>query len=147
MVLGVDASGGMLRKAERRSNRAGWTQVHTQQASADRVNPDWIESVLGQPEVDGILCALGLTALPNWKATFDQMFSCLHTGGRFVLFDVYAEERTRATKSVELVARADLSRAVWQPLEDRCDEFERTVLPADVETFGGELYVAAGTKV
>ena len=145
-VLGVDASRGMLRKAQRRIRREGWTHVQTKQARAEDIDGGWLSQTIGQPEVDGILCALGLTALPEWEATFDQLFTCLRTGGRFVLFDVYAAERTRETTSVELVARADLSREVWRPLEARCADFERTVLPADAKTFGGELYVASGTK-
>ncbi|GAB5534223.1 MAG: hypothetical protein Rubg2KO_04720 [Rubricoccaceae bacterium] len=145
-VLGVDASGGMLRKAERRVRREGWTHVQTKQALAKDIDATWLSRAIGQPEVDGILCAIGLTALPEWEATFEQLFSCLRAGGRFVLFDVYAAERTRQTASVERVARADLSREVWRPLEARCEDFERTILPADAKTFGGELYVAAGTK-
>ena len=68
------------------------------------------------------------------------------TRGRFVLFDVYARERTRQTISVETVARADLSREAWRPLESACADFERVVLPADPAVFGGELYVASGTR-
>jgi len=145
-VLGVDASGGMLRKAQRRIRRNGWSHVQTKQALAEEINSTWLSRTIGQPEVDGVLCAIGLTALPDWEATFDRMFSCLRSGGRFVLFDVYAAERTRETKSVELVARADLSREAWRPLEAQCADFERMVLPADVVKFGGELYVASGTK-
>ena len=145
-VLGVDASRGMLRRAQRRVRREGWNIVQTKQAFAEAIDPAWLSRTIGQPEVDGVLCAIGLTALPEWDATFERLFSCLRPGRRFVLFDVYAAERTRQTKSVELVARADLSRDVWRPLEARCADFERTVLPADVKTFGGELYVASGTK-
>ena len=67
-------------------------------------------------------------------------------GGRFVLFDVHAAERTKETRSVELVARADLSREVWRPLEARCADFSREGLPADPAPFGGGLYGASGTK-
>lgn len=145
-VLGVDASSGMLRKARRRADRNGWTNVQTQQVDASSVDAAWVQQELARSDVDGVLCALGMTALPKWEATFERLFDLLRSGGRFVLFDVYAEVRTRETKSVELVARADLSREVWRPLEAHCADFERIVLPADVKTFGGELYVAAGTK-
>ena len=145
-VLGVDQSGGMLRKARRRVDRAGWGNVTLRQASAAEVDADLLNASLGRPQVDGVLCALGLTVLPDWEATFARLFALLRPGGRFVLFDVYAPERTRESRSVELVARADLSRAVWRPLEACCSDFERTVLPADAKKFGGELYVASGTK-
>ena len=145
-VLGVDRSSGMLRKARGRVERAEWPQVVLHQASVSEMGPAGIENNLGTPEVDAVLCALGLTGLPNWEAAFETLFACLRPGGRFVLFDVYAPARTRASRSVEFVARADLSRKAWQPLEVRCDDFTRTILPADPETFGGELYVASGTR-
>lgn len=141
-VIGVDASRGMLRRARRRVDRAGWDTVSLVHATAADASP----ARLGVEGVDGVLCALGLTALPDWEATFDRLFEVLRPGGRFVLFDVYAAERTKETRSVELVARADLSREAWRPLEARCADFSRDILPADPKTFGGELYVASGTK-
>lgn len=145
-VLGVDRSSGMLRRARRRVSRAGWHNVTLRQAPAANVDAELLRDTLGQREVDGILCALGLTALPQWEATFERLFSLLRPGGRFVLFDVYAAERTRQARSVELVARADLGRKAWLPLEAHCDDFERTMLPADAQQFGGALYVASGTR-
>lgn len=144
-VLAVDASNGMLRKARRRVERAGWETVTLRNASVADVDADLLAGALGQSQVDGVLCALGLTALPEWEAAFERLFSLLRPGGRFVLFDVYAPERTREARSVELVARADLSREAWHPLEAWCRDFEREVLLADVKKFGGELYVASGT--
>ena len=146
-VLGVDASSGMLRRARCRVDRAGWDNVTLHQAAAADVDADLLAGALGEPEVDGVLCALGLTALPEWEAAFERLFSLVRPGGRFVLFDAYAAERTREARSVELVARADLSRETWRPLAARCRDFAREVLPADVKKFGGELYVASGTKV
>jgi hypothetical protein len=115
-------------------------------AAAD-VNAALLADALGKPEVDGVLCALGLTVLPPWEETFETLFALISPGGRFVLFDVYASEHTRESRSVELVARADLSREAWHPLAARCDDFERKVLPADIRKFGGELYVASGTRM
>ncbi|WP_412063601.1 class I SAM-dependent methyltransferase [Rubrivirga sp. IMCC45206] len=145
-VLGVDASRGMLRQARRRIERAGWDTVALRRARAADVDADLLAGALGQPDVDALLCALGLTALPAWEAAFERLFARLRPGGRFVLFDVYAPERTREARAVELVARADLSREAWGPLAARCDDFEREVLSDDAKTFGGELYVASGTK-
>ena len=90
--------------------------------------------------------AISLTALPDWEAAFERLFEMLRLGGRFVLFDVYAAERTTETRAVELVARADPSREAWRPLEARCADFSREILPANPKTFGGDLYVASGTK-
>ena len=141
-VLGVDRSAGMLRRARRRA--AG--PVTLRRAPASAVDAALLDEAIDRPDIDGVLCALGLTALPDWEATFERLFALVRPGGRFVLFDVYAAERTRRTRAVERVAQADLSRRVWEPLADRSAEFGRDVLPADASTFGGELYVAWGTK-
>lgn len=141
-VVGLDASTGMLKRARRRVQRNGWANVTLHERRADAVGPN----VLGGGLADGVLCALGLTAFPDGEAAFERAFGLLRPGGRFVLLDVYARERTRQTASVELVARADLSREAWRPLEAACPDFERRVLPADPAVFGGELYVASGTR-
>lgn len=145
-VVGVDNSRGMLRQARRRVARAGWSNVALRKRSAIEVGTDLLIETVGAPVVDGVLCALGLTALPQWERTFERLFALVRPGGRFVLFDVYAPERTPQTRSVEVVARADLSRPAWQLLAAQCDDFVREVLPADEKRFGGELYVASGTR-
>jgi ubiquinone/menaquinone biosynthesis C-methylase UbiE len=145
-VLGVDASRGMLRQARRRVQRLGLPQVTLHHAPAAAVDAALLHRTLGADQLDGVLCALGLTALPDWEATFARLLALVRPGGRIVLFDVYAETRTRETRSVEVVARADLSRRAWEPLFAACDDAERVELPADPKTFGGMLYVASGTK-
>lgn len=145
-VIGVDASRGMLRQARRRADRAGWETVTLHHARAAEVDVVRTDTSAGTGGLDGILCALGLTALPDWEATFEGLFDLLRPGGRFVLFDVHAAERTKETRSVELVARADLSREAWRPLEARCADFHREILSASPNPFGGDLYVASGTK-
>lgn len=145
-VVGVDYSKGMLRRAARRVEQGGWENVTLRRASVNDLDAALVTEAVGQPEVDGVLCAIGLTALPNWEAAFERLFARVKPGGRFVLFDVYAGGRTRHARMVELVARADLSRRGWEPLAARCADFTREVLPADRKRFGGELYVAAGTR-
>lgn len=145
-VLGVDRSRGMLRRAHRRVQRAGWANVRLRRADVLSIDAEILAEALPTPGADAVLCSLGLTALPDWEAAFDRMFSLLRPGGRFVLFDVHAREPNRQTRAVELVARADLTREAWRPLAAWCGDFERRVLSSDVKTFGGELYVAAGTR-
>jgi len=146
-VMGIDASRGMLRRARRRVEQAGWNTVTLHHATAADVDPALLAGTPASADgPDAILCALGLTALPDWEATFERLFGLLRPGGRFSLFDVYAAERTMETWSVELVARADLSREAWRPLEAHCADAERVILPADPKVFGGDLYVASGTK-
>lgn len=141
-VVGVDASAGMLRQARRRVERAGWTNVTLVEADAQALAPD----VAGAEAVDGVIVALGLTAIPDWEGAFRRAFARLRPGGRFVIFDVHAERRTLQTRLVEWIARADLGRRVWAPLEAACPDFTREDTGAPARTFGGTLFVASGTK-
>src|SRR5690606_30191768 len=61
-VLGVDRSKGMLRQAQRRAARAGWDHGTLRRAEAADVGAGLGESALGKADLDGVLCALGLTA-------------------------------------------------------------------------------------
>jgi len=145
-IIGVDYSNGMLRRAARRIDRLNLENVRLVRASVKDIDVRWLEALIGRPEVDGILCSLGLTALPDWEAAFDALFALLRPGGRFVLMDVYSEDSSWSTRSVELIARAELCRKAWVPIADRCADFSRETLSTDRAKFGGELYVARGSK-
>lgn len=144
-IVGVDASAGMLRKAERRAERAGWASVTLLHRSVHDLSHAPPEAG-GPTSFDGVLCALGLTAFPDWERAFATLWGLLRPGGRFAILDVHAESRTFQTRSVELLARADLSRRTWAPLEAVATEFERRELDADPAKMGGTLFLASGTK-
>ena len=46
---------------------------------------------------------------------------------------------------VNLVARAEIQRRFWEPLEAVAEGFERRELPGRPE-FGGQLFLAAGRR-
>lgn len=139
-VVGLDASRGMLKRARRRVQREGWSQVilHNKRLPEDLpIGPE-------DPGFDAILCALGLSALP--EDAFEALWEQLRPGGRFVLFDVYAESPTLQTRVVERMAQANLGVRWWEGLATASRGFTKEVLPADPEKMGGELYLAAGWK-
>lgn len=145
-VVGVDASSGMLGKARRRVEKSGLVSVSLHQAMI----PDGLDAVGTEPH-DAIFCALGLSALP--QSTFSALWARLRPGGRFVLFDVFAEKPSLQTRIVEQMARARLTHRDWLQLESAALEtedpqraFRRVALPADPAQMGGELYFAVGVK-
>lgn len=146
LIIGIDRSRGMLGRAVRRVNKAGWNNVALVRADVHDLSEQLLAREAGTIRVDAILCALGLSTFPEWEAAFTRMFDLLRPGGRFVVLDVHASQRTRQTRAVELLARADLSREVWIPLEANTDDFSRNVLKTNHEVFGGDLFIAAGTK-
>ena len=141
-LVGVDGSTGMLRQARRRVDSAGWRNVTLVHADATSLR----ESDLDVTQLDGVLIALGLTAMARWEEALARALALLPAGGRCVILDVHAERRGLQTRIVELLARADLSRRVWEPLEAASADFERIDTGAPARTFGGTLYVASGTK-
>ena len=145
-LIAVDRSSGMLRKSELRAKRFGWTNVVHLEIDAGLLSKSEFERNTDLTGVDGIFCGLGLTAIDNWELVFNDLFDLLNPGGRFVIYDVHAEKKTPHRFAVELVARADLSRECWKPLECVTDDFNREILSDDISKFGGNLYVAHGTK-
>jgi len=88
---------------------------------------------------------LGLTAFPRHEEAFERLWSALEPGGLAVVVDVYAESPDFQGKMVNLVARADISRRAWEPLERSAEGFSKTDLPAN-DKYGGTLYLATGRK-
>jgi demethylmenaquinone methyltransferase/2-methoxy-6-polyprenyl-1,4-benzoquinol methylase len=145
-VVGVDLSEGMLWQARRRIERAGWANVTLARSDVHAFDADALEAACGRRAADAVLCTLGFTAFPDWETAFRRSFALLRPGGRYAILDVHAEHRTLQTRTVELVARAELSREVWRPLAAAVEDFERRDLPGDPAKLGGRLFVATGTK-
>lgn len=143
-VVGVDSSAGMLARAHRRAASRGWPQVVTAQHDVHQFDADALRALTDRTDCDAVLVFLGLTAFDRWREAFERICSLLRPGGRAVVVDVFAERPSLQGKMVNLVARADIRRRVWEPLQRASDDFERRVLPARRE-YGGELYVASGS--
>ncbi len=145
-IVGIDRSKGMLQRARRRTQKAGWPNVFLVQSDIHEFGARQLEEHCGRATADSVICALGLTVIPDWEAAFRHGFDLLRSGGRFAIFDVFAEKRTFQTWSTELISGGDTSRQVWKPLEAAAQDFEMTYLPGSPSVFGGRLFVATGTK-
>ncbi len=143
-IVGLDASTGMLGKAARRIARAGWKNVDLHLVDARALD----RSSLSGPEAgfDVVTCTLGLSAIPEWEEVFAKAFARLRPGGRFLVMDVWSERRVPQSLYVELIARADLRRQVWRPLEDASEDFSMRFLPGSPHIHGGRLFVACGRR-
>ncbi|MCB9598475.1 MAG: class I SAM-dependent methyltransferase [Sandaracinaceae bacterium] len=136
-VVGVDLSAGMVDKARARAERSGWGSR--------------VELVVGDVhtvEVEGydrLHVFLGMTAFPRHEEAFERLWAGLAPGGRAAVVDVYAEKPGFQGKMVNLVARADITRRAWEPLERLAEGFERVALPPNPK-YGGELWLATGRK-
>lgn len=145
VILGVDLSRGMLRKAERRVRTNEWSNVVLEECGVTEVDAALLERTLGRETVERIHIFLGMTAFPDPQPAFDNLWALLAPGGRVVMVDVYAESPSFQGKMVNLVARADIRRRVWEPLEAVGAEFERQELPSKPK-HGGTLILATAIK-
>lgn len=136
-VLAADLSRGMLAKATRSVQQHGWSNVETLQLD--------VLTLDREKAFDRIHVFLGLSTFPEWERAFANLWSALAPGGRMVIVDVHADPLTLRGRLVNLVARADIRRRTWQPLEEVCAEFQRVPLPQRKE-HGGAIFCATGLK-
>lgn len=146
VVVGVDRSAGMLARARRRVDDAGWTDVRLLDADATTLDAATLQAADLPTAFDAVVCSLGLTAFDRWEDVIATTWCLLRPGGRFVVFDVHAERRVLQTPIVEWMAQADLRRQVWTPLAALDPDFELTWLEGSAHTFGGKLFLATATR-
>ncbi len=139
-VLAVDLSKGMLRRAHERVSRNGWTNVDVLESDVHTLTP---ESLGGQ--VDRLHVFLGMSTFPRPDEAFERMWATLKPGGRCVVVDVFTERLGFQGRMVNLVARADIRRRSWEPLERVATGFSRIDLPS-LQKHGGTLFLAVGDK-
>lgn len=139
-VVGVDLSPGMLREARRRIEREGLANVSLLEKDALTVEH---ADLGGAP--DRLLVFLGMSVFPDHEAVFAHLWSLLAPGGRCVIVDVHAEAPGFQGKMVEWMARADLRRRSWEPLERVGTGFVREDLPQDAR-HGGRIMMASADK-
>ncbi len=84
-LTGLDFSGDMLRRAERRRAARDWNNVELLQADATQL-------ALGR-QFDAILFAYSLTMIPEWPRALERAVGHLRAGGRLVVLDFGQFER------------------------------------------------------
>ncbi len=145
-VLGLDRSEGMLRQAQQRLDRQGWSQVHLGQADVHAVDQAMLERIRGADvALDRLHIALGLSAFPRWREAFERLWGLLRPGGRCVIVDCHDPRPGLRGRMVNLIARAEIQRPVWEPLEQRAARYARRELPS-VPQHGGQLVLVTGIK-
>lgn len=146
-VLGIDFSEGMLKRAERRVARHGWSQVSTLLEDASKVQQADLNAACGESvRISGVLVTLGLSVIPGWEAVVRQMYDRLVPGGRFVVFDIHTQRWVPTTWIVKVVARADTQRRAWPLMEELGAEVTWRYLPGSPHLHGGTPYLAVARK-
>jgi demethylmenaquinone methyltransferase/2-methoxy-6-polyprenyl-1,4-benzoquinol methylase len=141
-VVGVDASPGMLQKAQARIRRNGWDNVEVRQVGSDHT-PEAIARESGA--IQRVHCFLSLSVIDAWREVLDGWWQVLEPGGRFVIADVHNPKPGPYAKLVQVIASASLPRKSWEPLAERCEDFALEWQKSSW-TLGGKLFIASGSK-
>ena len=124
ILIGVDSSAKMLTRAQEVVDQGGWKNVRLFQLDVRGLDTAGFEALMGADvPVDAILCTLGMSVFPDWRVVFDKTFTLLESGGKYGLMDLFNSDSTFSTKLVNLLARSDISRPVWEPLQARCVDY------------------------
>ncbi|MCP4439104.1 MAG: methyltransferase domain-containing protein [Aureispira sp.] len=146
-IWATDFSEGMLQKAQSTIDKNNWENIGLFQADARELTTSFVKEKTNKDlSFDRIICTLGLSVIPEWERVLDQMLGLLNENGRIVIMDAFADKRRFNTWLVEMVARGDMNRKIWQTLEPKVDNFHQEYLPVNEIKIGGKLFAATGTK-
>jgi ubiquinone/menaquinone biosynthesis C-methylase UbiE len=141
-VIGVDASAGMLRKAEALVRRRDFHNVELLQVGTEATSIAAIASRVGR--VDRVLCFLSLSVIDPWQLVLNGWLDVLPEGGALTIADVHNPRPGPYARLVELIARATLARKSWEPLQQRTTNFQLEWEPSSW-FLGGAFFLATGT--
>ncbi len=117
-IFAVDLSEGMLAKAEKMVLKKGYTNIEVIKENVLSLNCDWMNSLLNDSKFDAILCDLGLSGFPNWKAVIQNFYSMLKVGGRLVIMDFYIEKNTFRSKYLRFFGKGKTNRKISKFVSD-----------------------------
>lgn len=138
-VVALDYSGRMLDRARELAGREGWDQVEVVRAEAAHVP-------LPDSSLDGALCTLGLSAMPDPAAAIDEVYRCLRPGARFAILDAKPFERPWSVLN-PLVKAVFVATTNWNTGIDLAAALERVFGNVNRRMVnGGSAFVAVAEK-
>ncbi len=145
LIVGVDASTGMLGQARRRADGDGWPPVTLLHLDAAELDPAAVRALTaGGRGVDGVLSTYALSIVPRWREAWGAAVSSARTGARAAIVDLGLPTGAAAVLAplARLACLAGGADPYRDPgphlLEGAADRSHRRLL-------GGHVHVDAGT--
>ncbi|WP_201293171.1 class I SAM-dependent methyltransferase [Arthrobacter zhaoguopingii] len=92
MILGIDRSPGMLRRARRRAERSGWANVLLVRADATTLRPAAVGACAvahgGRALSDAALATYSLSLMPSWEDAWERMLALSSPGASVAVVDM-----------------------------------------------------------
>jgi len=138
-LVGFDYSLSMLEAARALVRRRGWRNVELLQGDAALLD-------VGARRFDGVLCVLGMSAIPRHVQALERCREVLRPGARASVCD--ARPVQGRPGAIAALLRAVYGRlAAWDADRDVAGDFGRVFEGASVEDVNfGTLFIAAATK-
>jgi len=141
ILVGIDLSEGMLRRAERRVRKHGWSNVRLLQGDLARLDEAFFRRHGLPLSYDRISAELVLTVVPEWQRVTDQLIALLARNGILGVLDWYRPRKDLLTRAVNMLARADSSRPVAGYLAGKLDDWQ-----IHARFYGGNVWVGTGIE-
>ncbi|WP_341224780.1 methyltransferase domain-containing protein [uncultured Arcticibacterium sp.] len=142
LIIGIDLSDGMLRKAKRKVNQNDWKNIHIIQEDATKVNTTWLATQYDNTlRADVILCDLGLSGFPAWEKVIDNLYELLAPQGRLVIMDWYLPKPTLRGELIKWIGKGEVDRPIYQYLQSKTNDFS-----VNTSFNRGGVFVATGIK-
>ncbi len=147
LVFGVDLSAGMLARAQKRASKNDWQNIHLLKLNAEQLDIVQLCEVANQEiQLQGVIVTLGLSVIPDWQTVLEHTFGLLAPGGRYVVFDIFAQKWVPQTWVVQRMAQANVYRESWKVLEALSEDFSFEFLRGSPHIHGGRPFLASGRK-
>jgi len=138
VVIGIDASAGMLDRARALAAHKGWQNVRLLQQDAARLDID--------RDVDGVLFSLSYSVIPDPRSALARAWDLLDAGGRLVILDGTLPDNTLG-RALRPIARLLIRVAPGTADSRPWDDLAALSSPVETETFQpGIYYTCAITK-
>ena len=141
LILGIDISSGMLRKAKNKIERNRWDNIVLLNRNVLDIDSFLVTEYTNSNGFDAILCDLGLSGFPEWKKIIDTLISLLSVDGRISIMDWYIDKPSLRGEFIKWIGKGEVDRPLWQYLEMKVTDFY-----LDASFNRGGVFVASGTK-
>ena len=144
LIIGVDISLGMLRKAQEKIDRNQWTNIKLLNQDVINLENTLKNKLMKENNLkgfDAIFCDLGLSGFPHWEKIIDVLLSMLSENGRIAIMDWYIEKPSLRGNFVKWIGKGEVNRPIWQYLKVNVNDFK-----VDSSFNYGGVFVASGTK-
>lgn len=141
-IVGLDASENMLRHAQNKIDKHGWTNIRLIHADARSLSSEFLTDQLRDDRLfDHVIGELSFSVMPDWQSIMHKALSLVKEDGNLGLLDGHRAKRDIINAALNVLPRSDISRPISKYAESLTKNYES-------ETFGvgNIIFVGVGQK-